>query len=66
MNALLYLPDIHKAPLAVALRSLIGEYGSAWHILSASAFVMMFLPLVTFFVFQRYFIQGITAGAVKG
>lgn len=66
MSALLYLPDINKAPLAVALRSLIGEHGSAWHILSASAFVMMFLPLIIFFAFQRYFIQGITAGAVKG
>ena len=66
MNALLYLPDVDKAPLPVALRSLIGEYGSAWHILSASAFVMMALPMMVFFAFQKYFVQGVTAGAVKG
>ena len=32
----------------------------------AAAFMSMALPLVVFFGLQRYFVRGITGGAVKG
>jgi alpha-glucoside transport system permease protein len=35
-------------------------------VLTAAAFVSMALPLAVFFALQRYFVQGILAGAVKG
>ena len=38
---------------------------SEWHILAASAFLLMFLPLLVFFSLQRYFVQGLLAGSVK-
>ena len=45
--------------------TLLGTYGSQWHILAASAFLLMFLPLLVFFSLQRYFVQGLLAGSVK-
>lgn len=48
-----------------ALRELNGSRGQAWHLLTAGAFVSMVLPLVVFFSLQRYFVSGLTAGAVK-
>lgn len=52
--------------LTVALRNLVGARGENWHLLTAAAFVSMSLPLVVFFSLQKYFVRGLTAGAVKG
>ncbi|MEM9565038.1 MAG: carbohydrate ABC transporter permease, partial [Actinomycetota bacterium] len=49
-----------------ALVRLIGDRGQEWHLLTAGGFVAMFVPLVVFFTLQRYFVRGLTAGAVKG
>ena len=38
----------------------------ALNLLPAAAFVSMVLPLVVFFLLQRYFVRGLTAGSVKG
>jgi alpha-glucoside transport system permease protein len=66
MNALVLLQDQHKFPLTVAIQSLLGSYGSEWNVLASGAFISMSIPLLVFFLLQRYFVQGITAGAVKG
>jgi alpha-glucoside transport system permease protein len=66
MNALVLLQDLRKFPLTVAIQNLLGQYGSEWNLLAAGAFVAMSVPLVIFFLLQRYFVQGLTAGAVKG
>jgi len=52
--------------LTVALAGLQGQYGQMRHVLPAAAFITMMLPMVVFFSLQRYFIRGLTAGAVKG
>jgi alpha-glucoside transport system permease protein len=52
--------------LTVALRNLVGSTGENWQILTAAAFISMSLPLVVFFSLQRFFVRGLTAGAVKG
>jgi alpha-glucoside transport system permease protein len=52
--------------LTVALADLVGARGENWHLLTAAAFISMALPLAVFFSLQRYFIRGLTAGAVKG
>jgi alpha-glucoside transport system permease protein len=52
--------------LTVALNQLNGSRGEAWHLLTAGAFLTMILPLAVFFGLQRYFVRGLTAGAVKG
>lgn len=57
-------PD--KRVLTIALNSLNGSRGQSWHLLTAGAFVSMVLPMAVFFGLQRYFVRGMTAGAVKG
>jgi alpha-glucoside transport system permease protein len=44
---------------------LLGTYATEWHIMSAAAFISMSMPLLVFFALQRYFVTGLTAGAVK-
>jgi len=52
--------------LTLALQTLNGSRGEDWHLLTSAAFISMILPLAVFFALQRYFIRGLTAGAVKG
>ncbi len=49
-----------------AMVRLIGDRGQDWHLLTAGAFIAMFVPLIVFFTLQRYFVRGLTAGSVKG
>jgi alpha-glucoside transport system permease protein len=65
--ALIYLggsPTVGPVTLKVA--NLVGSRGQNWELLTAAAFVSMALPLVVFFLLQRYFVRGILAGSVKG
>lgn len=52
--------------LTLALSALNGARGDDWELLTSAAFISMILPLGVFFSLQRYFIRGLTAGAVKG
>jgi alpha-glucoside transport system permease protein len=47
------------------IQNLLGRF-TGNHLLTAAAFVSMILPMVIFFVMQRFFVRGMTAGAVKG
>ena len=49
-----------------ALAELRGQYGQFEPLLPAAAVISMGLPLAVFFGLQRYFVRGLTAGAVKG
>ena len=65
--ALVYLggsPDV--APLTVSVANLVNSLGQGYELLTAAAFLSTALPLVVFLVLQRYFVRGMTAGAVKG
>lgn len=64
--ALILLGDPQLAPMTLRITSLVSSMGSQYQLLTAAAFVSMFVPLVIFFALQRYFVQGILAGAVKG
>lgn len=55
-----------NAPMTVIVRTLVGQFGSGWHLMTAAAFISMILPLAIFFSLQRYFVAGLTAGSVKG
>lgn len=53
--------------ITVELANLQGQFGEGGlTLLPAAAFVSMVLPLVVFFLLQRYFVRGLTAGSVKG
>lgn len=57
-------PDVRV--LTIALNALNGSRGQSWHLLTAGAFISMVLPMAVFFGLQRFFVRGMTAGAVKG
>jgi alpha-glucoside transport system permease protein len=53
-------------PMTVQINNLVNQFGGGWELLAPAAFISMALPLVVFFSLQRYFVRGITGGAVKG
>ncbi len=55
--------DMH--PLPVGLYSFIGQFVTQWNLLLAASVIVAIPVLVLFLALQRYFIQGIAAGAVK-
>ena len=65
LNALVFIQNPDLLPMTVRISQLQGTYGAEWHLLSAAAFILMFVPLVVFFALQRYFVQGLLAGSVK-
>jgi alpha-glucoside transport system permease protein len=66
--ALVYLGagNTSNLPLTVNLANLGTSLGGDWQFLMAAAFISMALPLIVFLALQRYFVRGITGGAVKG
>jgi alpha-glucoside transport system permease protein len=64
--ALVLLGDPNLAPMTLRITNLVSSFGTSYQLLTAAAFVSMALPLLIFFAFQRFFVQGILAGAVKG
>jgi alpha-glucoside transport system permease protein len=52
--------------LTYLLNQLTTSRGGNWHLQTAAAFISIIVPLIVFFAFQRYFVRGLLAGAVKG
>jgi alpha-glucoside transport system permease protein len=52
-------------PITVAILSQLSEFGSSIDIIAPASFISLLLPLIVFFAFQRYFVQGLLAGSVK-
>ena len=52
-------------PITVEIFSQLAEFGSNIEIIAPAAFISLAIPLVVFFAFQRYFVQGLLAGSVK-
>jgi len=51
--------------LTNTLLAMLGQYGEGWQAVAAGSFISLSVPLLVFFTLQRYFIRGLTAGAVK-
>jgi len=52
-------------PLTVALQQQVRQFGANLDVLALGVFLSLSVPLVIFFAFQRYFVQGLLAGSVK-
>ncbi|MBO8171511.1 MAG: carbohydrate ABC transporter permease [Bacillaceae bacterium] len=57
-------PDVQVLSMRIA--DLVGSRGSDWHLLTAAAFISMFMPLMVFFFLQKYFVRGLLGGSIKG
>ncbi|MGW5587239.1 carbohydrate ABC transporter permease [Streptomyces sp. NPDC003857] len=52
-------------PITVALQTQVRQFGNNIDVLAPGAFISMVIPLAVFFAFQRQFVSGVMAGAVK-
>lgn len=64
--ALTSLQDEKLRTLPVALRLFQQSHGTQWGLVFAASLIAIVPVIIVFLIFQRYFIQGISAGAVKG
>ncbi len=56
--------DVRTIPLAVSL--FFQQYGADWNLMAAAAVIGVLPAVAAFLVFQKYFVTGIVAGALKG
>jgi multiple sugar transport system permease protein len=64
---LIYLSDNRKFTLSLGLSMFRTPFGGTpWHWLMAASLTVILPCVVVFFIFQRYFIQGIVISGVKG
>jgi multiple sugar transport system permease protein len=64
--ALTVLTDVRQRTLPIAIANFRGVHGSDWGLIFAASLTAVIPTVVLFVFFQRYFVQGITTGAVKG
>ncbi|GGX08184.1 sugar ABC transporter permease [Streptomyces malachitofuscus] len=65
MLVALIFTDSGSQPITVALQTQVRQFGNNIDVLAPGAFISMIVPLVVFFAFQRQFVSGVMAGAVK-
>ncbi|MGW6910397.1 carbohydrate ABC transporter permease [Streptomyces sp. NPDC054940] len=65
MLVALIFTDSGSQPITVALQTQVRQFGNNIDVLAPGAFISMVIPLVVFFAFQRQFVSGVMAGAVK-
>jgi alpha-glucoside transport system permease protein len=64
--ALVFIQPGDNAPVTVAASQLLGQQGQNFNLVTAGGFFTMIVPILVFLALQRYFVRGLTAGAVKG
>jgi alpha-glucoside transport system permease protein len=64
--ALIFLGPGDKQVLTVQVAGLVGAQQQGWQLVTAGAFLSVIIPLIVFLSLQRFFVRGLTAGAVKG
>jgi alpha-glucoside transport system permease protein len=63
--SLVFLASSPNQPITISIYSQLRQFGQNLDIISSASFVSMVVPLAVFFAFQRYFVRGVLAGAVK-
>jgi len=61
----LIFADSGNPPITVALQQQVRQFSNNIDVLAPGAFLSMVIPLAVFFAFQRQFVSGVMAGAVK-
>jgi alpha-glucoside transport system permease protein len=55
----------NTTPITVWIAGQLREFGTSIDIIAPASFISLVIPLIVFFAFQRYFVQGLLAGSVK-
>jgi len=63
--ALIFLSGNPHYTLTLFLYSYVRSLSSNYWVISTGAIISIIIPLIVFFAFQRYFVRGVLAGAVK-
>lgn len=64
--ALNFLTDANLRTLPIAIANFQGVHATDWGLIFAASLIQVIPTVVLFFIFQRYFVQGLTQGAVRG
>lgn len=64
--ALTIINDPQRRTLPIAIALFQGENATQWGLVFAASVIAVVPVIVVFLAFQRYFVQGLTSGAVKG
>ena len=67
LSPLIYLSSVEKYPVALALKlSIDVTEATSWNQILAMSTIALAPSLILFFAAQKYFVEGITVGSVKG
>lgn len=66
LGPLIYVNDPDLMTVALALRSFQSQSSTNWGLLMAGSLISMIPSLLTFVFCQKYFLEGLKSGAVKG
>ncbi|MCB9794865.1 MAG: sugar ABC transporter permease [Alphaproteobacteria bacterium] len=61
-----FMSDERAFTLPVVLQSYVGDFGTEWGRFAAGAILVSIPVMALFFALQRYLVEGLTAGSVKG
>ncbi|GGF90940.1 carbohydrate ABC transporter permease [Paenibacillus abyssi] len=65
-QAVFFLQSQEMRTIPLAISMFFQTYGAKWNLMAAAALIGLAPAVLVFLLFQRYFIKGITAGALKG
>lgn len=66
LAALVFIGPGENSPITVSVSQLMGQQGQNQELVTAAGIISMILPIIVFLSLQRFFIRGMTSGAVKG
>ncbi len=61
-----YLTKSNLQTLPLSINSFFYKYGADWNSMAAASLIGIIPTVLVFIIFQKYFVKGITAGALKG
>ncbi|RKX50431.1 MAG: carbohydrate ABC transporter permease [Thermotoga sp.] len=63
---LILINSKEKETIPLAVSTFFGEYSHQWELISTALWIAVFPMIVVFFILSKYFISGMTQGALKG
>ena len=63
--ALTVINDVARRTLPIGIALFIGQHGTQWGLLFAASLIAVVPVIITYLVFQRHIISGLTNGAIK-